>query len=103
MEALIRDIWVLQKPVYNMPECPNNEPGNLLIQTSTNLILMVKQDSSFGLVVQDFKGESMEAMCKRVEGILQLCKHCNSGYANGNQNNVCIGGRFSMLHGGRGF
>nr|POE83288.1 heavy metal-associated isoprenylated plant protein 16 [Quercus suber] len=103
-EALIRDIWVLQKAVYNMPECPNNEPGNnLLIQTSTNLILMVEQDSSFGLVVQDFKGEAMEAMCNRVEGILQLCKYCNSDYANGNQNYVCIGGGFSTLRGGRGF
>ena len=70
--------------MYNMQECPNNEPGNLLIYTSPNLILMVEQDSSFGLVEQDFKGEAMEAMCKRVEGILQLCNYCNSGYANGN-------------------
>ena len=77
-----------------MLECPNNEPGNLLIQTSPNIILMVEQDSSFGLVVQDFKGEAMEAMCKRVEGILQLCNYCNSGYANENQNYVCIGDGF---------
>lgn len=49
--------------MYNMLECPNNEPGNLLIYTSPNLILMVEQDSSFGLVEQDFKGEAMEAMC----------------------------------------
>lgn len=46
-----------------MLECPNNEPGNLLIYTSPNLILMVEQDSSFSLVEQDFKGEAMEAMC----------------------------------------